>query len=103
MRNRSPIVISWFVFILDLVALGVAWAEWKAPHAEVLVGLIATTIVIVATGVAGRILVVVTRAGGTSPTTSAYHCGHPDGRVPVGSFCSMPPGAPRAWRKREKL
>jgi len=61
MDSRRPAVIFWCAVVVDVLALGVAWSAWKAPHPQVATAIIATTVLIVATTLAGRILVVVAR------------------------------------------
>jgi nicotinamidase-related amidase len=61
MDSRRPVVVFWFAVVVDVVALGFAWSAWKAPHPQGATAIIATTVLIVATALAGRILVVVTR------------------------------------------
>ncbi len=63
MRSRDPLVVFWVAALAAVVFLGFAWSTWKAasPIAAV-VAVPATIAFAVATLVAGRVLIVVTRA-----------------------------------------
>lgn len=63
--DRRPFTIFWTAVIVDVFALGVAWSAWKSPEAtpvSVVVAVAATLVCAAATVVAGRILVVISRA-----------------------------------------
>jgi hypothetical protein len=61
--SRRPFTIFWTAVLFDVLALGVAWSAWKATGPLALVVAIpATFACAAATLVAGRVLVVVSRA-----------------------------------------
>lgn|GEM_PF-6069337 len=68
--ERHPFTIFWTAVLIDVFALGAAWSAWKAsaPFALV-VAAAATAVCAVATLVAGRILIVVSRAATLPPRT----------------------------------